>query len=165
MEKDRKNILDIYKVDTYSNLAAIIPDRKLAKSYAFKAYNILQNSKEEFRNDISFINAATILAEFYFAEKNYSEAEKIILSGYEYAKVNYPKNILSFSNYLYLYGDIAAVKNKDYDTCIKYSKIIIDELAKLDASSSNLVKPRILKWSCHSSKLKRKLLSMNYTKL
>ena len=149
---EKRNILDIYKVDTYSNLAAIIPDRKLAKSYAFKAYNILQNSKEEFRNDISFINAATILAEFYFAEKNYSEAEKIILSGYEYAKVNYPKNILSFSNYLYLYGDIAAVKNKDYDTCIKYSKIIIDELAKLDASSSNLVKPRILKWSCHSSK-------------
>ena len=46
---------------------------------------------------------------------------------------------------------------------VKYSKIIIDELAKLDASSSNLVKPRILKWSCHSSKVKE-LLSMNYTK-
>ena len=51
-----------------------------------------------------------------------------------------------------MYGDIAAVKNKDYDTCIRYSKIIIDELAKLDASSSSLVKPRMLKWSCHSSK-------------
>ena len=83
--EEKRNIHDINKVTTYSNLAAIIPDKKLAKEYALKAYNIYLNNKEEFRNSMGFINAATILAEFYFAEKKYAEAEKIILSGYEYA--------------------------------------------------------------------------------
>lgn len=150
--EENSNRPDIFKVNTYSNLAVIIPDRKIGKEYALKSYNIYMSNKEQFRNSIGFINAVSILSEFYIAEKNYSEAEKVIMSGYEYAKVNYQKNILAFKDYLYLYGDIAGLKNKDYDTCINYSKIIIDELIKVDSTSPDLLKPYILKNACHSLK-------------
>ena len=150
--EEKSNRPDIFKVNTYSNLAVIIPDRKIGKDYALKSYKIYMSNKEQFRNTMGFINTVSILSEFYVAEKNYSEAEKIIMSGYEYAKVNYQKNILGFKDYLYLYGDIAGLKNKDYDTCISYSKIIIDELIKIDSTSPELIKPHLLKNACHSLK-------------
>ena len=150
--EEKSNRPDIFKVNTYSNLAVIIPDRKIAKEYAIKSYKVYMNNKEQFRNSMGFINTVSILSEFYVAEKNYSEAEKVIMSGYEYAKVNYQKNILGFKDYLYLYGDIAGLKNKDFDTCINYSKIIIDELIKVDSTSQQLIKPHLLKNACHSLK-------------
>ena len=159
IEKEKGH--EIRKVTTYTNLAATIPDRKLAKQYALKAYEVFLNGKDEFRNDITFINTITVLADFYTKEKNFNEAEKIMLSGYEYVKVNYQKNILSFGEYLNLFSDIAGMK-KDYDTCIKYSKSYADELEKLDVTSWRLLKPYELLSICHERK-KEEEIAFDYS--
>jgi len=164
-EKIEPNQLNL--VTQYNNKASLTLNEEDYLKYATKAYEIFNNSELENKNSISFVNTVNILGGYYLrkghSEKNdikkkeyYITAKKYYSEAIGYVEKEMEKNIFPYIEFLHNFSDLIALKDKNYDGCIKYVALMSNQIEKINPKDPRLIKNYELLYACYYNQDEKK---------
>jgi tetratricopeptide (TPR) repeat protein len=144
---------DNKKMLAYNNYASSISKDNpgLSIKYLMKSYNINKNMNEMHRG-IGFISTLNLISEHHISKKDFKTAEKYLKEGYSYAMRNISYTPRHLSNYIYLYSDMVAINNKDYDQCISLNEKFTQAYEAINNKSLALLPHYRMLKTCHQLK-------------